>query len=194
MGAAQETRSRIVDACVQQASVGGLEGLTIGSLATRLGMSKAGVIGPFGSKEKLQIATLERAVSLFRQQVIEAARAKPAGMPRLNEVIQRWTSYLESGPFPNGCFVTAASCELDGRPGVLRDRLRDMIRLWQDFLRAEIEVAQRQGSIPRTLVPEDVVFVWTGVIMAANQEIQLMGSTGAVSRARRLMRAAIQAE
>lgn len=191
MREAQETRRRIVAAGIQQASLAGLDGLTIGSLAAQLGMSKAGVIGPFGSREALQIATLECALAMFRKQVAEAAAASPRGMPRLEAVIERWTSYLTDSPFPNGCFVTAASCELDGRPGPLRDRLRHVVRAWQQFLTTEIEIAQDQGAIARTVAPADVVILWTGLIMAANQEVQLMGSTTAVSRARRLMRAAI---
>src|SRR5918992_1366187 len=51
------TRESILQAAADLASVNGLEGLTIGSLAAELGMSKSGLFAHFGSKEELQVAT-----------------------------------------------------------------------------------------------------------------------------------------
>ena len=54
------SRAQTLGVAVQLASVVGLEGLTIGRLADRLGMSKSGLVGRFGSKEQLQLATLDQ--------------------------------------------------------------------------------------------------------------------------------------
>ena len=58
---AARTRQAILDRAVDLASVEGLEGLTIGRLAGDLDMSKAGVLGHFGTKEELQLAALNGA-------------------------------------------------------------------------------------------------------------------------------------
>ncbi|MEA2480453.1 MAG: hypothetical protein QOJ07_2375, partial [Thermoleophilaceae bacterium] len=59
------THEAILGRAVDMASTDGLEGLTIGRLAADLEMSKAGVIGHFGSKEALQLAALEQAIEVF---------------------------------------------------------------------------------------------------------------------------------
>jgi AcrR family transcriptional regulator len=50
---ARATRLSILRRAADIGSVEGLRGITIGRLATDLGMSKAGVVGQFGSKEAL---------------------------------------------------------------------------------------------------------------------------------------------
>ncbi|MFJ4953174.1 TetR/AcrR family transcriptional regulator [Streptomyces sp. NPDC088760] len=188
---ARRTRDRIVSVAVTQASSAGLSGLTIGSLAETLDMSKAGVVGPFGSRAGLQLAALERAVELFMEAVVAPGRAAEPGLPCLHAVIDSWCAYLADSPFPNGCFVTAASCELDGQPGELRARLYDAVTRWRRFLAEQITTARAAGDLAPDLDPEDLVSTLTGLAMAANQEIQLLGDEGAARRARRLMRAAL---
>src|SRR5919197_1328779 len=87
---AQRTRAAIVDRAVARASIEGLEGLTIGTLAEELGLSKAGVVGPFGSKEELQLAALRRAVDIFKEDVWAPAADLPAGRKRLTAVCEHW--------------------------------------------------------------------------------------------------------
>ncbi|MEU6595367.1 TetR/AcrR family transcriptional regulator [Streptomyces sp. NPDC046881] len=188
---ARRTRDRIVGVAVTQASSAGLSGLTIGSLAETLDMSKAGVVGPFGSRAGLQLAALDRAVELFTEAVVAPARAAEPGLPCLHAVIDSWCAYLADSPFPNGCFVTAASCELDGQPGELRARLYDAVTRWRGFLAEQITTARAAGDLSPDLDPEELVSILTGLAMAANQEIQLLGDEGAARRAHRLMRAAL---
>jgi AcrR family transcriptional regulator len=189
---ALQTRERIVTTGVRLASVTGLEGMTIGSLSEALRMSKAGVVGPFGSKAGLQAAVLARALDSFVQDVITPALTAPEGLPRLLAVIDRWTAYLADGPFPNGCFVTAASCELDGQPGPLRDQLRVTVAAWEAFIAAQITAAKSAGAVSADLDADDVVATLVGLAMAANQRIQLFGDTQAAERTNRRMRAALR--
>jgi AcrR family transcriptional regulator len=185
------TKERIVVAGVELASVAGLEGMTIGSLSAALEMSKAGVVGPFGSKSGLQAAVLDRALGSFVDAIVAPTSGEAAGLPRLLAVLDRWTAYLADCPFPNGCFVTAASCELDGQPGPLRDRLRAAVARWESFLAAQITRAKDAGDLRANLDVDDVVAALVGHAMAANQRIQLFDDAGAAARARRLMGAAL---
>lgn len=188
---ARRTRERIVEVAVYQASGLGLSGLTIGALAEMLEMSKAGVVGPFGSRADLQLAVLERAADMFTAAVVTPGLAAGPGLPCLHAVIDAWCAYLADSPFPNGCFVTAASCELDGQPGELRARLYDTVTRWRSFLADQIATAQTAGDLDPDLDPEDLVSLLTGLAAAANQEIQLLGDERAAPRARRLMRTAL---
>lgn len=187
---AQRTKDRILQRAVDSASSLGLEGLTIGSLASDAGMSRAGVIGPFGSREKLLAATLENAVDVFRQAVVVPLVDLPPGVPRLERLIEVWVRYLVDGPFPGGCFVTATSFELDGRPGALRERLRTIVTTWRDFLTSEVSAAQLGMQMPRQPA-EEVVTTLVGISMAINQEVQLLADPSAARRGAQAMRHAL---
>src|SRR6476469_3481962 len=92
------THATIVDRAVHVASTDGLEGLTIGRLATDLSMSKAGVIGQFGNKEQLQLQALERAIDMWRAAVWEPVAGKEPGLPRLQAIVRRWSEFLGDCP------------------------------------------------------------------------------------------------
>ena len=117
------TRRAILRAAVNIASVEGLEGLTIGRLATELEMSKSGLFAHFGSKEELQISTVRAAAAIF----VAARDPRRRGAPRARAsrgcaaVLDSWLDYMERGTFAGGCFFAAATIEMDGRPGPVRD-------------------------------------------------------------------------
>jgi AcrR family transcriptional regulator len=188
---ARRTRSRILERAVDLASVEGLDGLSIGRLAGDLGMSKAGVIGHFGSKERLQLETLAAAVERFRRAILDPAREQPAGLPRLLDLCDRWIAYLEGDVFPGGCFVTAASCEWDGRPGPVRDAVRALLELWLGTLEREARAAVEAGDLPAGTDAGQAAFVLNAIAMGTNQAIQLHGDAQAGRRARRAMRRAL---
>lgn len=160
-------------------------GPTIGDLANELTMSKSGVIGPFGSRLDLLLATLDAAVTTFRDAVIAPRSQHPPGLSRLERLVDARVNYLIDGPFPGGCFVTAASAELDDRPGALRDRLVAVVRSWRDWLADEIGAAQPERS-PEQI--DEIVTTLVGISMSINQEVRLLADPGGPMRARSAMR------
>src|SRR3954463_15604345 len=122
---APRTTGTLLHPAVGVASKEGLEGLTIGRLAGDLDMSKAGLIGHFGSKENLQLATLESAIEIFRREVWEPAEKHRPGIRRLRALCDAWVSYIERRVFPGGCFFAATAPEFDDRGGPVRHRLAD---------------------------------------------------------------------
>ena len=187
MAEAARTRDRIVRVAMRDASLVGLEGLTVGTLARRLDMSKAGLIGPFGSRDRLLMAALDQACEVFRAAVNAPLQELPPGPDRLGRLIDGWVDYLADSPFPGGCFVTSASSELDGRPGPLRDRLREIVASQRRALIAEIAAAQTELPGPHRPA-EEIATTLVGLSMAANQEIQLLQDPSAPARARTAMR------
>lgn len=75
------TRRVVLGKAVNVASVEGLEGLSIGRLATELSMSKSGLIAHFGTKEGLQLATIRAARAIFVATVIDEALETPPVSP-----------------------------------------------------------------------------------------------------------------
>ncbi|MGD1221962.1 TetR/AcrR family transcriptional regulator [Streptomyces krungchingensis] len=179
------TRDRIIESALTLASVEGLEGLTIGRLATELEMSKAGVIGHFGSKEGLQLAVLDAATERFRLRVPARAVGARPGTERLTRAFDEWIDYMSQDEGHGGCFLASAAGEFDGRPGTVRDRVLDALDAWSAYVKAELDTAVENRELPERTDVEQLAFELNGVALAANQSIQLHRDPQAPTRARR---------
>ncbi|MEU7479647.1 TetR/AcrR family transcriptional regulator [Lentzea sp. NPDC042327] len=183
----RETRQRILGHSLAIASQEGLEGLTIGRLATELGMSKAGLLGHFGTKEALQLAVVDAAAEVFLREVPRRVKQLPSGLPRLKDVCEAWVSYLERNVLPGGCFFTAATAEFDGRSGPVRDALAGMNALWRRDLRIHIRRAVSDGDLPPDTDVEQLIYELLGIMLALNHFLQLEKDPAAPARARRAL-------
>jgi AcrR family transcriptional regulator len=178
------TREAILANAVDIASVHGLDGLTVGCLATQLRMSKSGLFAHFGSKEELQLATVEVARQIFIDKVTRPAIAAPKGMPRLWGLINQWLILVEKRVFSGGCFFSAASFEFDSRRGVVHDRIAAIMREWMDVLTRAVEQAQKAGHIAAKVNATRLAYEIHGVAMGAHWAHQLLDDKQAYSRAR----------
>jgi AcrR family transcriptional regulator len=178
------TREAILASAVDIASVNGLDGLTVGSLAAQLRMSKSGLFAHFGSKEDLQLATIEMARQIFIDKVTRPALAAPRGLPRLWGLINHWLVLVEKRVFSGGCFFSAASFEFDGKRGAVHDRIAAIMREWMDVLRRAVEQAQKEGHIGAKVNPTRLAFEIQGIAMGAHWAYQLLDDRQAYSRAR----------
>jgi AcrR family transcriptional regulator len=188
---ARDTRSAILRHAVDIESVDGLDGVTIGRLAGELDMSKAGVIGHFGSKEELQLAALDLASDIFRQQVWDPVEHLPEGLPRLLAICESWTGYAGSSPFPGGCFIAAVSFEFDGRSGRVHDALAKVVRRWRRTLIADIRAAVDAGDLPPDTDPEQAAFSIEALAAGCTPARQLQGDTAAAEWSLRAMHAVL---
>jgi AcrR family transcriptional regulator len=179
---AAQTRAAIIDRAVETASIEGLEGVTIGKLADDLGLSKAGVIGHFGSKADLQRAALHQAWQVFTDEVWEPCKDEPGGLPRLQAIARAWVKHLTNSPFPGGCFMCTVSMEWDARGGELHDEVVDGWRRWSSVLQHEARKAVEAGDLDAD--PDQVAFEMMAIAMGLNQAIQLLGDRKAATRAR----------
>jgi AcrR family transcriptional regulator len=178
MGAkATATRSAILERAVDLASSDGLEGLTIGRLAGDLDMSKSGLFAHFGSKEDLQLATLQAAAHRFLEAVIVPAQAADEGAARLRAYCERYIDHLEGSVFSGGCFWAAAAMEFDDRPGPVHDAVRDGVSAWLDEL-------ARQAELAGVEEPPQLAFEIYSVGLGANAASRLLRDPGAFARAR----------
>src|SRR5947208_16993031 len=84
----ERSRAAILREATRLATVEGLDGLSLGRLADAVGMSKSGLFAHFGSKEELQLATVEAASAIFDDLVIDPAAKEAAGVSRLRAYIE----------------------------------------------------------------------------------------------------------
>ena len=188
---AAESRAAVVDAAVDLASVEGLEGITIGRLAGDLDMSKSGLIGRFGDKEKLQRTVLAAAVERFTDAVWRPATRYEPGLPRLEAIVDAWIGHLRDEVFPGGCFMTTASVEYDARPGPLHDDAAALVRRWLGVLETEAQNAREAGDLPPDRDPADIAFELHSLASGGSVAGRLLADDEALDRTRAAMRRAI---
>jgi AcrR family transcriptional regulator len=173
----RSTREEILDRAVDIASEEGLGGLTIGRLATEMEMSKSGLFGNFGSKEELQLATIEAASHRFAEEVIWPVGEQNEGAERLRALCDRYIGYMERQVFPGGCFWASVTAEFDSRPGPVRDAIGEKVSAWVGALEAEAQAAGLNE-------PAQLAFELYSVAQGANSAFQLFGDRRAFDRAR----------
>jgi AcrR family transcriptional regulator len=180
-----ETRESILQAAADVASVHGLDGLTIGRLATELGMSKSGLFAHFGSKEELQLATIDAASRRFVERVIRPSREMPRGRARLEALLTDWLGYFRDEVFEGGCFFHTIKAEFDSRAeSPVRARVIEYVQQFYGLLVSEARKAQEVGDLDASLDAEQLAFELDALGSAANQHFQLMRDPSAFERAR----------
>ena len=180
-----KTRKGILKATVDIASAEGLHGLIIGRVAKDLNMSKSGLFAHFGSKEELQISTVEAARDIFEKEIILPTRNEEDGLVKLYALLNAWVSYVEKGVFRGGCFFFAVSAEMDDRPGRVRDYIAELTMEWVEILRKEARLAIRLGEIKKSCDTDLLVFQLHGSVQEANWFYRLHEEENAFKWARK---------
>ncbi|MFI0570522.1 TetR family transcriptional regulator C-terminal domain-containing protein [Streptomyces tendae] len=188
---AQATRGRILGRAAEIASEEGLDGITIGRLAEELEMSKSGVHKHFGTKETLQISTLDKAFVDFWHRVVEPVLGERPGLRRLRAVCANSVGYLEEPLLPGGCLMTAALSEYDGRPGRVRDAVAEVWSRWREQLRADLVAAVDNGELSAGFDVDQALFEIVAAGLALNAAMQLQHDRAAAGRARRAIERAL---
>jgi AcrR family transcriptional regulator len=151
-------------------------------------MSKSGLFAHFGSKEELQLATVDHAASLFVAEVIEPARAAPRGLARVWALCHHMIDYAERQVFPGGCFFAATAFEFNNRSGPVRERIQEMMRSWLSYLEHAVEQAQDAGELDRDLSAREIAFQLDAFAQAANAQYQLFRDPAVFDDARGAIR------
>jgi AcrR family transcriptional regulator len=183
------TRREILDAARRIAAADGLEALSIGRLATEVGMSKAGLFAHFGSKESLQIATIDSAWDVYRSEVLEPTTASPPGAPQLRAYMEHYFEYVQRHAMDGGCFFTAASSEFDDRTGPVRDRVFKSTAERSAFLDNVLHDAVAAGHLPKNTDVAQMSFEIMALVTGTNLLFQLYKDPQIFQRARRTLRA-----
>jgi AcrR family transcriptional regulator len=179
------TRARIVEKAACLATVEGLDGLSIGRLAQATGVAKSSVHALFGSKEELQLATINAARENFITEVVTPALAHTSpGRDRMVALCEGYLSYVERRVFPGGCFFVAASAEVGAQPGRVHDEVARVQQQWRDLLLHEARTAAENGELPVGDDPAQLAFE-LGVILAGTDIVAILhDDSGAVASGR----------
>lgn len=185
----ERSRRQVLEHAARLASTDGLDGLSIGRLATAAGMPKSSVYVLFGSKEELQLATIDAARTSFADEVVGPALASTDGAARLGALCDGYLSYIERRVFPTGCFFVGAAVEVGARPGRVHDRVAEYQQQWRDLLAQTAREAHRRGELHRDDDPEQVAFELGALLAGAGVVAVLHDDDALIERARRSVRA-----
>jgi len=178
----RETRAAILERAVDIASADGLEGLSIARLANELDISKSGLFAHFGSKEDLQLATIETARETFVRQVVRPARKTPEGLRQVWAACSLRFDHMRSA-YSGGCFFFGVTAEFDARPGRVRDRLAELRADMARWLQGLLERAEELGELRPGVSPADLAFQVDAFALSANGDARLTDDEGPLRRA-----------
>ncbi|MEQ1517992.1 MAG: TetR/AcrR family transcriptional regulator, partial [Usitatibacteraceae bacterium] len=173
-----------LEAAVQHAGVRGFEALTIGGLAEQTGLSKSGLFAHFGSKEELQIATLDEAVRRYNEVAFLPAMKVARGLRRLTAVFDNWLQWIERSGL-KACPMISANTEFDDRPGPMRDAVvQHMQRMHQEIMRG-VQMTIDTGEFAIGTDPDQFAFELFGIISSCYRSRSLFEDAKANVRARK---------
>ena len=175
------TRDLILDHAYALACRDGLEGLSIGSLAADVGMSKSGVFAHFGSREELLLAVLDAGARRFTEAVLQPALRQPRGLPRLRAIVRHWFDW--SRRHAEGCVLLSAASEYDGRDGALHDGVVSQQSQWRAALAKAAGQAVEAGHFRADADPGQIAFEIYAVILGLHHDAGLFGFAPASARA-----------
>jgi AcrR family transcriptional regulator len=189
----ERSRTAILREAARMATVEGLDGLSLARLADAVGMSKSGLFAHFGSKEELQLATIDTASAIFEELVIDPAAAEPAGLPRLRAYVARFLDHVEEAVFPGGCFFISAMGELDTHPGPARDSALAFSQRWVALLAEQVAAAQEAGELDGSADPAQVAFELHAYMVLGNMQFVASSDAAALEHVRRAVEGRLEA-
>jgi AcrR family transcriptional regulator len=177
------TRAAIIGAAIDLASAEGLEAITLQAVADRIGLSKSGVFSRVGSREALQKAVVEEFGRRFLADVFVPAMQLPKGLPRLNEIVQRWIVRTRDVEARAGCIFSAGAFELDDREGPLRDLLLGEVTRWRSALRRTVVQAVEAGHLKPDTDAEQLVSEISSLALGLIHDARFLRDSRAAERA-----------
>lgn len=185
----ERSRRAILEVATRLATTEGLDRLSIGGLAAELGMSKSGVYAHFGSKEELQLATIDAAEAIFDEVVVAPADSAEPGIPAVIALADGFLDHLERRVFPGGCFFACASAEVQSRPGPVKDRIAEFDRRWKERFIDQLRIAQRRGDVATDTDLEQLFFEIDAYLLYGHAAFAFRGDPAVLDRAAAAVRA-----
>ena len=183
----ERSRKAILREAGQLATVEGINGLSIARLAEAVGMSKSGLFAHFGSKEELQVETIQAARAIFAAEVIQPALAAPTAIERLRRLAENFLRYVEGGLYPGGCFFSSVAAEMAMRPGPVRDGAVQVLAEFSGALETAVREAQAEGAIDPSEDAEQLAFELDSYLSFANAQFALSQDSAPIEQARRAL-------
>lgn len=176
-------RDELLRAAAALATIDGLDRLSAASLADYLKIPASEIERQFSSREELEMAAIETAVLMFKQDVLwPATRAKP-GLARLRVLCNAFLDHVRKPTFPGGCFFASVATELDTRPGKPRDRVLSVHRSWMRYIELCLREAKKLREVDAAADVEQLAFEIDAMLALGNVGFVFYGDARWVDQA-----------
>ena len=179
------TRDRILDTGLNLLSTSGFAGVTIGILASQVGMSKSGLFAHFKSKEEIDIALLEQMVEVAHKNVVVPAMRAQQGLPRLTALVENWFGWSTKAGLLGGCPAAAGMFELDDVEGPVREKLLELEKQWNEILKQFIAESIATGDLRKDLDIDQFIWELMGFYLNHHASRRFMRNRDANMRAKK---------
>ena len=186
--AGERDRSTILYAVACLTTSDGLDRVSIGRLASALGMSRAGLSALFGSKQELQLAVVEEAARIFAEEVVRPALAAPPGLPQLTAVCEAFFVHLERRTFPGGCFMASVALEMSGRDGPVGELVAEFQSRFGALIRDFAVTALARAELAAGEDPDRLAFELNGIMLATDTNFAQHDDPAVLDLARQIVR------
>jgi AcrR family transcriptional regulator len=192
MEKASATRERILRHGLMLLSQAGLQGVTLGVLADRVGMSKSGLFAHFRSIEEVQIALLRHTAEIAGQNVVAPAMRATEGLGRLEALVRHWLGWSGKAGLGGGCPIAASMFEYDDVEGPVRDEALALERRWRALLASLVRQAIDRGELRPDLDVDQFVWELCGIYLSHHASLRFVKDVAADRRARLAVDALIE--
>ncbi len=179
-----QTKDRLLRAGLDQLSVNGLSGITLGQLASATGLSKSGLFAHFRSKEQLQIELLNEMAETANRVVVGPAMQAAEGLPRLAALVDHWFGWAGRAGLSGGCPVAAALFELDDVEGEVRSHAAKLEAHWRELLAGLVLEARSLGHLSAETDVDQFVWELCGIYLSHHVSSRFHRDTDADRRAK----------
>jgi AcrR family transcriptional regulator len=186
------TRDRILDAGLNLLSTSGFSGVTIGTLAGQVGMSKSGLFAHFKSKDDIDIALLEQMFAVAQKSILVPAMLAQRGLPRLTALVENWFGWSTKAGLIGGCPDAAGMFELDDVEGPVREKLLAIERQWNETLKEFVAESIATGDLRKDLDIDQFIWELMGFYLSHHASRRFMRNRDANMRARKAFQGLIE--
>jgi AcrR family transcriptional regulator len=189
------SRARVLEHAAALATLEGLDGVSIARIAAATGMPKSSVYVLFGSKQELQLATIDAARANFIRHVVTPVIATtPPGRNRLQRLCDGYLAYVEQRIFPGGCFFVTASAEMGGQHGPVRDRVALYQGQWRQLLSETARQAHAAHELAPGTDPDQLAFELGALLAGSGLAAVLHDDNTLIDRARQAAHARLDGQ
>lgn len=164
-------------------TVTGFAGVTFGTLADAVGMSKSGLYAHFRSKEDIQLRLLERADALAATEVVAPVMTEAPGLPRLSALMRNWLGWTRRIGLPGGCPIASAMFELDDLDGSIRDKVGQSEARARAVISEFVGEAIAEGALRADADVDQIVWELRGIYLGHHASSRFLADPLADQRA-----------
>lgn len=152
----EQTREMILQRSAQVFNRKGYFGTSMSDIMQATGLEKGGIYNYFHSKDDLALQAFDYALDRIRVEFAAAIKGKFNAIDRLQAIMGIFRKMPNGFPIEGGCPVLNTSVEADYAHPQLRQRARQAMQEWHDFLHRIVERGIERGEICTQADPDAI--------------------------------------